>query len=131
MGLFGDLRRLQRQSNEISKSYDPAAQMRAGMAQMQQIQQSMQAQTDDLELLKTGTPGTATIIGLVDTGTRVNMQPMVRLDLLVEVAGRPPYPVTREVLLPLGASAQAGVGQRVSVMVHPQQADRVLVRWGM
>ncbi|MGI5242588.1 hypothetical protein [Dactylosporangium sp. CA-139066] len=130
MGLFGDLRRLQKQANEISANYDPGAQMRAGMAQMQQLQQSMQAQTADLELLRTGTPGTATIIGLADTGARVNMQPMVRLDLLVEVGERPPYPVSREVLLPLGASAQAGVGQRVRVMVHPQQADRVLVQWG-
>jgi hypothetical protein len=131
MGLFGDLRRLQRQANEISAGYDPAAQMRAGMAQMQQVQQSMQAQTEDLELLNTGTPGTATIIGLADTGTRVNMQPMVRLSLLVEVDGRPPYPVDREVILPLHASAQAGVGQRVTVLVHPRQPQRVLVRWGV
>ena len=57
MGLFGDLRRLQKQANEISANYDPAAQMRAGMAQMQQMQQSMQAQTADLELLRIGTPG--------------------------------------------------------------------------
>lgn len=131
MGLFGDLRRLQKQANEISATYDPAAQMRDGMARMQQLQHSMQAQTEDLELLRTGVPGTATIIGLADTGTRVNMQPMVRLDLLVEAADRPPYPVTREVLLPLGASAQAGVGQRVTVLVHPRQPARVLVRWGV
>ncbi|MFG2041223.1 hypothetical protein [Dactylosporangium sp. NPDC048998] len=131
MGLFGDLRRLQRQANEISANYDPAAQMRAGMAQMQQAQQTMQAQTEDLELLRTGVPGEATIIGLADTGTRVNMQPMVRLSLLVEAGGRPPYPVTRDVLLPLNASAQAGVGQRVTVLVHPQQPERILVRWGV
>ncbi|HTJ33425.1 MAG TPA: hypothetical protein VL738_09360 [Dactylosporangium sp.] len=131
MGLFGDLRRLQKQANEISANYDPAAQMRAGMAQMQQMQQSMQAQTADLELLRIGTPGAATIIGLADTGARVNMQAMVRLDLLVEVGDRPPYPVSRETLLPLGAAAQTGVGQRVNVMVHPQQPERVLVRWGV
>ncbi|MEV8513730.1 hypothetical protein [Dactylosporangium sp. NPDC051484] len=128
MGLFGDLRRLQRQANEMSANHDPAAQMRAGMAQMQQ---TMQAQTEDLELLRTGVPGEATIIGLADTGARVNLQPMVRLSLLVEAGGRPPYPVTREVLLPLNASAQAGVGQRVTVLVHPQQPERILVRWGV
>jgi hypothetical protein len=55
---------------------------------------------------------------------------MVRLSLLVEAGGRPPYPVTCEVLLPLGAGPQAGVGQRVNVLVDPQRPERVLVRWG-
>lgn len=131
MGLFGDLRRLQRQANEISAGHDPAAQMRAGMARMQQMQQSMQAQTEDLELLRIGVPAEATIVSLADTGARVNLQPMVRIGLLVEPADRPPYPVTREVLLPLNASAQAGVGQRVRVLVHPHQPERVVVRWGV
>lgn len=131
MGFFGDLRKLRQQANQLNANSDPAARMRAGTAQMQQVQLSMQAQTADLELQRTGTPGVATVIGLADTGTRINDQPMVRLSLLVEHSGNPPYPVTREVLLPVHAFAQAGVGQRVSVLVHPQQTDRVLVRWGV
>ncbi|GGM70377.1 hypothetical protein ACFFX1_07205 [Dactylosporangium sucinum] len=131
MGLFGDLRKLQRQAKEIDRTWDPGAQLRAGMAQMQHVEQQLQAQTADLELVRTGVPGAATIIGLADTGTRVNLEPLVRISLLVEVAGRPPYPVTREVLLPLHASAQAGVGQRVSVLVDPRQPDHILVRWGV
>jgi hypothetical protein len=75
-------------------------------------------------------PGTATIIGMRDTGARLNLQPIVRIDLLVEQGGCPPYPVTRETVLPVYASAQAGVGQRVSVKVDPNDAGRVLVRWG-
>jgi hypothetical protein len=130
LGLFGDLRKLNQQANEISRNYDPAAQMAAGMAQMQQLQRSMEQQTEDLELLRTGTPGEATIIGLADTGARINMVPMVRLNLLVEVQGRPPYPVLLETLLPMHAMAQSGIGQRVKVLVHPQQPARVLVRWG-
>ncbi|MDG6108512.1 hypothetical protein Daura_14755 [Dactylosporangium aurantiacum] len=131
MGLFGDLRRLNQQARAIDANYDPAAQMRAGMAAMQQAQHSMQAQTADLQLEQTGTPGAATILALVDTGTRINMVPLVRLNLLVEVNGMPPYPVTVESMLPLHASAQAGIGQRVSVKVDPHRAERVLVRWGM
>ncbi|GAA2626523.1 hypothetical protein GCM10010399_67540 [Dactylosporangium fulvum] len=131
MGLFGDIRKLKQQADQINADWDPAAQMRAGTAQLQHVQHSMEAQTADLELLRTGLPAAATVIGLADTGTRINLQPLVRISLLVEVAGRPPYPVTREVLLPIHASAQAGVGQRVSVLVHPHQPDRVLVRWGV
>jgi hypothetical protein len=130
MGLFGDLRKLTKQANEISATYDPGAQMAAGMAQMQQMQQSMQRQTEDLELLRIGTPGEATIVGLLDTGARINLTPMVRISLLVEPAGRPPYPVTLETLLPMHAMAQTGIGQRVNVLIHPQQPGRVLVRWG-
>ncbi|MEV0134388.1 hypothetical protein AB0H83_38755 [Dactylosporangium sp. NPDC050688] len=131
MGLFGDLRKLNQQARAIDATFDPAAQMRAGMAAMQQAQHSMQAQTADLQLEQTGTPGAATILALFDTGTRINMVPLVRLNLLVEYDGRPPYPVTVETMLPLHASAQAGIGQRVSVKVDPHRADRVLVRWGM
>jgi hypothetical protein len=131
VGFFGDIGRLRRQADEISRTYDPAAQMRAGMAQMQHVQQSLQAQTAGLELQRTGTPAVATIIALADTGARINLTPMVRLTLLVEPDGRPPYPVTTETMLPLSASARAGVGQRVSVLVDPQRADRVLVRWDM
>ena len=130
MGLFGDLRKLNQQANEINRNHDPGAQMAAGMAQMQQMQQSMQRQTEDLELLRTGVAGEATIIGLADTGARINMVPMVRLNLLVEPQGRPPYPVMLETLLPMHAMAQSGTGQRVNVLVHPQQPNRVLVRWG-
>lgn len=131
MGLFGDLRKLNQQARAIDATFDPAAQMRAGMAAMQQAQHSMQAQTADLRLEQTGTPGAAMILALFDTGTRINMVPLVRLNLLVEYDGRPPYPVTVETMLPLHASAQAGIGQRVSVKVDPHRADRVLVRWGM
>jgi hypothetical protein len=130
MGLFGDLRKLNQQAKAIDRNYDPGAQMAAGMAQMQQMQATMQRQTADLELLRIGTPGEATFVGLADTGARINMTPMVRLSLLVEPAGRPPYPVTLETLLPMHAMAQAGIGQRVKVQIHPRQADRVLVRWG-
>jgi hypothetical protein len=55
---------------------------------------------------------------------------VVRLGLLVEFGGRPPYPVYTELVLPVEASAQAGVGQRVALMVDPENHDSVLVRWG-
>ena len=131
MGLFGDLRRLNQQARAIDATYDPAAQMRAGMAQMQQAQHSMQAQTADLELEQTGTPGAATILGLVGHRHADQHGAAGALNLLVEHAGKPPYPVTVETMLPLHASAQAGIGQRVSVKVDPYRAERVLVRWGL
>lgn len=131
MGLFGDLRKLNQQARAIDATHDPGAQMRAGLARMQQAEHSLRAQTADLALEHTGAPGAATILGLADTGTRINTVPLVRLHLLVEQGGRPPYPVTVETMLPLHASAQAGVGRRVSVMVDPHRAERVLVRWGL
>jgi hypothetical protein len=130
MGLIRALVDLNRQSREISRNWDPVAQAQNSMAAMQNAQHMMQRQTADLELSSIGTQGTATILTLADTGIRINDQPMIRLTLLVDHGGRPLYQATLETLLPLFAASQAGPGQRVTVLVHPYDPNRVLVRWG-
>jgi len=130
MGMLRDLRALRKQTEEINRNFDPAARMREGMATMARMQSTLAEQTELLDLERIGVPAVGTIVELTDTGSRINFAPVVRLGLLVEVADRPPYPVTRNVVLPVNASAQAGVGQRVAVLVDPEVPDRVLVRWG-
>ncbi|HST80855.1 MAG TPA: hypothetical protein VLL08_03825 [Kineosporiaceae bacterium] len=130
MGLIKDLFALNRQAKEINRNYDPGAQTRKGLEMMQQLNQTLATQTQAQKLTQTGVAAAGSIIGLTDTGTRINGAPVVRLGLLVEVGGRPPYPVYTELVLPVEASAQAGVGQRVALMIDPENHDNVLVRWG-
>ena len=128
MGLLKNMFALHRQAVEIDRTWDPGAQMRQGVARMRQMNETLTAQARAQELAQTGVPATASIIELVDTGSRLNFAPVVRVGLLVERADRPPYPVTTETVLPAGTPA--GVGQRVAVLVDPDNDTSVLVRWG-
>jgi hypothetical protein len=130
MGLVSGLRALHRQASELNKNFDPAAQMSAGMASMQAATAALQRQNAAVDVLRTGIPGTATILSLVDTGTRINDDAMVTLQLLVQTDGRPPYPVSATMTVPFHAGPQAGPGQRVAVMVDRADPQVVVVQWG-
>lgn len=130
MGLIKNVFALHKQAKEIDRTWDPGAQMRQGVERMRQMNQTFAVQAQAQHLAQDGVPATASIIDLTDTGTRLNLAPVVRVGLLVERGDRPPYPVWTETILPVQASAQAGVGQRVAVMVDPADPEKVLVRWG-
>jgi hypothetical protein len=130
MGLVSGLRALHRQASELNKNVDPAARMHAGMVSMQAATAALQQQSAAMEVVRTGNAGTATILSLVDTGTRINNDAMVTLQLLVQIDGRPSYPVSATMTVPFHAGMRAGPGQRVAVMVDRADPQVVVVQWG-
>jgi len=56
--------------------------------------QLLDGATKAAELMTNGRPGTATITALRDTGTTINDNPVVELDLQVNVGGSAPYALT-------------------------------------
>lgn len=90
MGLFKDLRKVSKMSKEMSKDFDPVAQVRAANAQMQQM-------TTQNQLAVTGLTATATVNALRDTGTLINYQPVIEVDVTVLPAGGAPFPATATV----------------------------------
>ena len=129
MGLFRSMRELRRQTKEIQRTWDPVAQMRTGMEQMQAATAALAHQNATAHLADAGVPGTAMVTAVRDTGTRFNGMPMVDLDLLVTVADRAPYPVNLRCTVPLTGLPQLAAGQRVAVRVDPGQPLAVAVMW--
>ncbi|ROO86115.1 hypothetical protein EDD29_3678 [Actinocorallia herbida] len=129
MGFFKSLRQLQRQSADIQRDWDPAAQMRAGMAQMQAATASLAQQNATAHLAHTGLPGSGMVTAVRDSGTRMNGQPLVTLDLLVTVPGRPPYPVTVQCVVPLIGLPRLAPGQDLQVRVDRARPESVAVIW--
>jgi hypothetical protein len=127
MGFLKDINTLKKQAKEIDKTFDPGAQMRAGKERMAAAQQMMAQQTAAMQLTTTGETAAAQVVGSRDTGTQINMQPMLEIDLLVMRDGQPPYPVTvRQVV----AQAHLGLiapGATVSVQVDPANPSTVLL----
>jgi hypothetical protein len=127
MGFFKDINTLKKQAKEIDKTWDPGAQMRAGKERMAAAQEMLAQQTAAAQLATTGETAEAQVVASRDTGTQINLQPMLELDLLVMRQGQPPYPATvRQVV----ANAQLGLltpGATISVRVDPANPSTVLL----
>ena len=96
MGFFKDVHQLNKMGKEASKNWDVNAQLSRAQGSMAQANANMAAVAARATspVAATGTPGSATVTSARTTGQYINMQPMVALDLLVQVPGRMPMPVT-------------------------------------
>lgn len=81
-------------------------------------------------LLQTGTPGTATITGLTQTGMYVNENPQIRMQLLVSLPGQTPYATQHTEIVPLMLLGRLNSGAPLQVRVDPMNLNRVAVDWG-
>ena len=70
--------------------------MAQGTANAASFMKNMAAQGDQGRLRSTGLKGTALIHQFRDTGSRVGINPVIELELVIHVEGRPEYPVTRQ-----------------------------------
>jgi hypothetical protein len=81
-------------------------------------------------LLQTGTPGTATITGLTQTGMYVNENPQIRMQLLVSLPGQTPYATQHTEIVPLMLLGRLNSGAPLQVRVDPMNLNRIAVDWG-
>ena len=130
MGFFKDMHDLTKQAKEIDKTFDPGQQMRDGKARMAQAQQMMAQQTLAANLAVTGADATGTISAVRDTGTFINMAPVLEIDILIFPSdGRPPYPITTKEPLQASQMPRAVVGGQVRVKVDQTNPALVWVDW--
>ena len=127
MGFLKDLNKLNKQAKEIDKTWDPGAQMQAGLASMQAANDMLDQQTAPAQLATTGETATAQVLATRDTGTQLNMQPVLEIDLLVTREGSPPYPVTLRQVVALAQLGRLVPGAALSVRVDPANPQTVLL----
>lgn len=130
MGFFKDISTLNKMGKEIRKDYDPIAQMAQAQLSMQHANAALTEMTQRATTATalTGRPSSATVIAVRETGQYLNMQPMVAIDLLVQMPGGLPSPVTiTEVVAAIHlAHLQPGRTLAVKVGATPEQ---VTVDW--
>ena len=81
-------------------------------------------------LLATGTPGTATVTGLTQTGMYMNENPQIRMQLLVTLPGQTPYAAQHTEIVPLMLLGRLTSGSPLQVRVDPMNLNRIAVDWG-
>jgi hypothetical protein len=113
MGFLRDVRKLSKVSKEASKGFDPAAQMRSATASMQQM-------TAQQRIASSGSSAPAKVIAVRDTGTMINYQPVVEVDVLVTPDGSVPWPATAT---SMGHARLAGLAPGASVTIRYDPAD--------
>ena len=133
MGFFKDLRSVQKQAKDLTpKEYQGMGGLmrlsKDGMAQANQALSEYAADGQKAQhLAANGRPGTAVITALRQTGTMVNENPQVELDLQVTVEGIPPYAVTHRQVIAMVAIPQFQPGATVPVKVDPQDANSLII----
>ena len=130
MGFLKDMRKLSKQSKEVSKGWDPAAQAREASAALKATTEMMAQQTAAAGLAESGEPATAQVNAARDTGALANLQPVMEIDLLVFPEGQPPYPVTLRQITPLAQVGRLAPGTRLSVKIDPADPAAVWIDWG-
>jgi hypothetical protein len=133
MGFLKDLRSVQKQAKDMTpKEYRGVGGMmrmsRDGMSQMSQTMGEMTADRDKAQhLMANGRQGTATVVAVRQTGTYVNENPQVEMDLDIAVEGLEPYRATHRQVLAMVAIPQFQPGASVPVRVDPHDPQSLIV----
>lgn len=80
--------------------------------------------------LKGGTPASATIVRMWDTGASVNDHPVAGLELDIQPAGAPSYRASITSMIPRLAAARYQPGAVVPVRIDPRNPQRVALDLG-
>jgi hypothetical protein len=75
------------------------------------------------ELAATGKQGTAVVLKLSDTGTRINDNPRVKLQLEIHIPNYQPYQAQKTVTLPLIYLPQVQTGSTINILADPEQPN--------
>jgi hypothetical protein len=129
MGFFKDLRTLRKQGREAYRTFDPAAGVRQAKEAMADAGRVMEQQAAAAALAANGKPGTAQVNTARDTGTMMNLQPVVEIDLLVFLQGQPPYPITVSQVVPVAQVGRLVPGARLTVKVDRAAPDKIWIDW--
>jgi hypothetical protein len=132
MGFFKSLNQLSKQAKEIDAAMPPMEQRMAdAMTQMQQANAFMAQQTAAAQTAvdPAAVAGQAQVLASRDTGMRVNFNPTLELDLLVNLPGQPPYPVTTRSTVSQAHLGLVQPGSAVRVRVNPATPQVVHLDW--
>ncbi len=129
MGIFKDLHKINKQAKEIGKNWDSKAQLDDGLAKMRNANAFLAQQTTALNLATSGTAerAEAQITATRDTGSMINLQPVIEINLMVFREGLPPYPVTIQQTVAMTAMHRITPGTQVTIELDPTNPNTVLL----
>ena len=133
MGFMKDMKKLSDQGKEMRDKYpvqDQLANAQASMANANAMMANMaQASAAATQAMTNGVDATATITAARQTGTQMNFNPVIELDLLVMMPSGVPMPVTRQETVAQLHLARCQVGANLRVKVEPNNPNSLWIDW--
>jgi len=129
MGIFKDMRTLSKQGKELSAQHDVGDQLQKGMNSMAQANQYLEQQIAGAALANTGTPAQLQVVASRDTGTVINLQPLLELELLVHPQGGVPYPTAIRQAVPMAGVGRVVPGSMLTGRVDPSTPTAIWIDW--
>lgn len=128
MGMFKDYQSIKQQSKELSKNHDTKADLASMQSKLEALNASMTPVSQGLAITH-GTPGTATVTSVQQTGAMINFAPACQISLLVMLPGQPPFPVTRTEVVPPIYVSRALPGQSVGIRIMANDPADLYIDW--
>lgn len=130
MGFFKDLNKLQKQSKEISKDWDPGQQARDATERMKAMnEQFAAANAAAATPPEDAVDATAQVVSVGQTSGMMNMDPILPVELLVTMPGAPPMPVSATLVVPMAQLSRVAAGATLQVRVSRSNPSAVFVNW--
>lgn len=130
MGFFKDINKLQQQAKEIKKDWDPGQQSRDAVARMKAMnEQFAAANAAAAAPPEDAVEANAQVVSVGMTSGMMNMDPILPVELLVSLPGRPPMPVSATLVVPMAHLAKVSAGATLPVKVSASNPSAVSVNW--
>jgi hypothetical protein len=130
VGLFKNVRDLQKQAREIEREAGPVGERMARMqASMSNYSQMMARQTQAASGAGTGTRCPVVITGLRQVGS-MNYSPLIEFDLTVTPEGMPPYPATIQQLVSQFQLGDLRPGRTLMASIDPADPNAIWLDLG-
>lgn len=133
MGFFKDLNKLTKQSKELGErvpAQNQWANMQNSVAQANAMMANMAASAAATTAAMTnGVDAFATVTSAAQTGTQINHQPVIDLELMVMMPSGVPVPVRRQETVQMIHLARCAPGQRLKVKVDSANANSLWIDW--
>ena len=130
MGFFKDINKLQQQSKEIKKDWDPGQQARDATEKMKQMNQQMAAANAAAAgPAADSVDASAQVVSVGMTSGMMNMDPILPVELLVNMPGQPPRPASVTLIVPMAQLHRVVAGATLPVKVSQSNPESIAVNW--
>ena len=127
MGRFKAMRYLQKQTRELSKVWGSGAQTKGSLARLVAAEEQMAQMTKRAKLRATGSTCGAAVLAARDTGSMVNMERVIEVELTILPNGLPPYPATTRQAVSQFYIRRIHSGSMLSVKVDANDPSSVFI----
>ena len=129
MGFFGDIAKLEQLASRSQADFDVKGRMAQAQQKMDAMNVAMKPPTTSPEIEARRIDVTATVTAASPTSTWVNGQPVVDVELMAELPGGFPLPVSRSEVVPQLYLARLVPGASLPVSLDPATPSSLRIEW--